>query len=295
MELTKENDKLEQQMKSYEVIFDIVRIVDPTKKKIIGYKDHDVVIDVVPCYSLWADNMECKNCISMKALNDQKTYIKIQHTADKMFLMFATPLNVNGGALVLELIKEITDDFVFETVVQGEGNELRNIVEDLNTIILKDALTGLYNKRYIQQMLPEEISRSTNKNPLTIAMIDIDHFKDINDTYGHPVGDKVLKKLAHVLLKLIRDDKDWAARYGGEEFLLCLPNTNSLKAYKIIERIRKAIEKTNIKIEGEKIKITSSFGLYTVYDDKLTAAEIIKNADSNLYQAKNQGRNQVVL
>lgn len=278
----------------YENIFDIVRTVDPIRKKVIWSNNYKTASDISYCCSLWEGNTECKDCISIKALNDQKTHIKIQHIADKMFLVFAAPVKVNGETLVMELIKDISDDLVFETVVQGQGHILQNIVEDLNTIILKDTLTNLYNRRYIHEMLPKEIMGCNNRRPLSIAIIDIDYFKNINDTYGHNAGDIVIKKFAQTLSHSIRTDVDWAARYGGEEFLVCLPNTDCKRAYKVFERIRKAIERASIKAENNKIQTTGSFGLCTIKNSELTAEDLIKLADEKLYLAKSQGRNRVV-
>jgi len=283
-----------QYINAYERIFDNIRIVDPIEKKVIKQKDKKVIPGSVTCYSLWQDNKECKDCISMKALINEKAYTKIQHNADKMFLMFASPLKVNGKKLVLELIKDITEGLSFETVNQSQGHELRNIVEDLNTLILKDSLTNLYNRRYIDQKLPREINRCTDRRPLSVAMVDIDHFKYVNDTYGHNAGDVVLKKLSKILSKSIRDDSDWVARYGGEELLICLPKTDNKKAYQILERIRKSIERKTIKVEDKEIKITCSFGLCTIKDHKLKSVDINKRSDGKIIEAKNQGRNKVV-
>jgi len=284
---------LKHQVKAYERIFDTVRVVDPVTKKVIVYKDGKDIYDNMACYSRWLDGNECKDCIIIKALNHKKTFVKIQNNADRMFLMSAVPLELNGDIFALELIKDITDNLVFETVYQCEGHELRNIVQDLNTLIMKDTLTSLYNRRYIDRTLPEEIARCNDKNPLSIAMIDVDHFKSINDTYGHNAGDIIIKKLGQILSNSIRNDTDWAARYGGDEFLICLPNTDNKKAYKVLERIRKNVEKINIKIENIKIKVTVSGGLYTLNNNILAPVDLIKYADDKLYNAKEQGRNRI--
>lgn len=291
-EITK-YESLRQQVKAYERIFDTVRVVDPVTKKVIVYKDGKDIYDNMACYSSWLDGNECKDCIIIKALNHKKTFVKIQNNADRMFLMSAVPLELNGDIFALELIKDITDNLVFETVYQCEGHELRNIVQDLNTLIMKDTLTSLYNRRYIDRTLPEEIARCNDKNPLSIAMIDVDHFKSINDTYGHNAGDIIIKKLGQILSNSIRNDTDWAARYGGDEFLICLPNTDNKKAYKVLERIRKNVEKINIKIENIKIKVTVSGGLYTLNNNILAPVDLIKYADDKLYNAKEQGRNRI--
>jgi len=287
--------KLSEQLDAYKRIFDIVRIVDPIRKEIVRNQDNGVISDDALCCSLLLDKNEYSKCIINRSINERKTFIKVQHNGDKMLLMFATPIEIKGDTLALELIKDITDDLVFETVFQEQKHKLQSIVEDLNTLIMKDPLTNLYNRRYIDQMLPREISNCSNKRqPISIAMIDIDHFKDINDAYGHGAGDIVIKRFAQLLSSYTRNNIDWVARYGGEEFLICLPNTDNRKAYMVLERIRKAIERAIIKVGDEEIQITGSFGLFTVIDKELAYTDLIKCADDKLYQAKNQGRNKVV-
>jgi two-component system, cell cycle response regulator len=296
MKLIANNNELIQQIESYEKIFDNVRIVDPMKNKVINFRDNEVTYEDTSCYSLWLTNSKCKNCITRKALEKKSTLCKIQHNENKMFLVFATPLKHNGETYALELLKDITENLVFETIDREQGCEIRNIVEDLSTIIMKDTLTELYNRRHIKQMLPIEISKSIEKREcLSIAIVDIDRFKKINDTYGHDIGDIVLKKFAQMLLKSTRNDLDWVARYGGEEFLICLPNTGSDEAYRALERIRRTVEKTKIKVEDKVLQITASFGLYTIKGNEITAIDLIKRADEKLYEAKKRGRNKVII
>jgi diguanylate cyclase (GGDEF)-like protein len=288
-------DTLKQQAEAYSKIFDIVRMISPLEGKVINFVDNKLEYQESTCFSLWSSNNMCKNCITKKAFKKKDTFCKIQHNGNKMFLVFATPIEANGQTFVLELLKDITDNLVFETVDIEQGHEVRNIIEDLNTLILHDSLTDLYNRRYIKQMIPVEIAKSIDKNqPLSIAMVDIDHFKNINDTFGHTVGDVVLKKLGKILFKAIRGDGDWVARYGGEEFLVCLPNTDNKKAYKILERMREKIEKSQILVDNNLIQVTASFGLYSIIDNNLTAVDLINCADSKLYEAKKLGRNKVV-
>jgi len=176
-----------------------------------------------------------------------------------------------------------------------QGHEVRNITPDLNDLIMKDPLTGIYNRRYIDQTVPLEISKSLHANQhLSIAMIDIDNFKQINDIYGHNAGDIIIKKVGRILSNNIRDDVDWVGRYGGDELLVCLKNVDNDKAYKILERIRKFIDSNDFKVEDKKIHITASFGLCTVKDKEISAVDLIKLADEKLYEAKNQGRNKLV-
>ena len=172
--------------------------------------------------------------------------------------------------------------------------------KEIKLLSRTDALTGCYNRGYLNEVFPREIKRALRyKHSLSLAMCDIDHFKKVNDTYGHQCGDEVLIKFVQSILELIRADADWLARYGGEEFLLVLPETRLENAKVLAERLRKHIAKKVIETEEEKVSITASFGV-TGFDDLSSHKEIItfdaliNTADTYLYAAKKQGRNKVI-
>jgi diguanylate cyclase (GGDEF)-like protein len=129
-------------------------------------------------------------------------------------------------------------------------------------------------------------------------MCDIDHFKKVNDTYGHLSGDAVLKEFVRSIMELIRADSDWLARYGGEEFVLILPETHIQDAFGLAERLRKHIAERAIEASGDKLSITASFGVtgfnVAVPADKVTPETLIGVADRYLYKAKKKGRNKVI-
>ncbi|MFH0738716.1 MAG: diguanylate cyclase, partial [Candidatus Omnitrophota bacterium] len=165
-------------------------------------------------------------------------------------------------------------------------------LEELSTI---DHLTRVYNRRYFDSRINQEISRAKRKNHvLSLAMIDIDHFKGFNDAYGHAEGDSVLGAVAKILQERIRP-MDIVCRYGGEEFAIILPETDSFQAELVAERIRKAIERAEIDGEKEKYKATVSLGISTLSLPADTKEALINQADLALYQAKDKGRNQVVV
>jgi len=166
---------------------------------------------------------------------------------------------------------------------------------------LTDALTGVRNRRYLDQRLSEEVISSVRSHkPLAFLFVDIDYFKKINDNHGHQIGDKVLKKVADLIYSQLRA-ADIIARYGGEEFAVLLKEQGINDAQHIAERIRSTIEKTNIVSEGKIIPVTASIGIAELTQlqnktqdiEKLTYL-LTEAADSALYQAKENGRNQVI-
>ena len=176
-------------------------------------------------------------------------------------------------------------------------NNTIEALENIQTIMNyanRDYLTGLYNRRYFFQAMGEyveDVKESGEK--FAVAMIDIDHFKKVNDTYGHDIGDKVIITLADIL-RSSTSPRDVVARFGGEEFCIVLKNINRYSALDILERIRSEVEEYSFAIDKEQhIKFTISIGA-VVHNDEDDLEETINEADMCLYKAKNSGRNQVV-
>ncbi len=175
------------------------------------------------------------------------------------------------------------------------AGELMEANSKLREMAFQDGLTGLFNHRYFQELMAREMSRSVRYGSvLSLMMFDIDHFKVVNDTYGHPGGDVILRKLATLVQDSMRTS-DVVARYGGEEFAVILPETNAGGCKVFAERLRRKVEQMTTDIDGIQVKITVSIGLAT-YQPGMAATEksqLIDAADRALYQSKKNGRNRV--
>ncbi len=183
-----------------------------------------------------------------------------------------------------------------ETLVNQSASSIANAKMYLKVerMATTDGLTGLFNHRCFQERINEEMERVERyPEKLSILLMDIDHFKKFNDTYGHPVGDKVLKTAASIFQSSLRK-VDFAARYGGEEFVAILINTDKKGAIKMGERIRKNIARKQVEISKEKVSISVSIGLATYPDNSKDKKGIINLADKALYFAKETGRNRCV-
>ncbi len=168
------------------------------------------------------------------------------------------------------------------------------LYKDIETLAITDGLTAAYTRRYFLERFEEEIKRSqARRTKLSFLMLDVDHFKRINDQYGHLTGDAVLKEIGVIIKENIREI-DIAGRYGGEEFCVVLPDTDLEGARVVAERIRKSTESRLIRAYDAAIRITISIGVSTYPADGKLAEEIIDKADWSLYRAKSQGRNCVV-
>jgi diguanylate cyclase (GGDEF)-like protein len=173
--------------------------------------------------------------------------------------------------------------------------EINQLQADLKKQALRDPLTGLYNRRYLSETLDRELTRcKRNKEPLSVIIMDVDHFKTINDTYGHQAGDEFLKTIASLIQSHARGS-DVACRYGGEEFLLLMPGTNLQTAAKRAEDLRVICSETQVLFEMKNLVVTISFGVASYPDHGTTPDEILIKADRALYQSKNNGRNLVTV
>lgn len=159
-----------------------------------------------------------------------------------------------------------------------------------------DPQLRVFDRRYLHERLPQEAARSRcNGQPLSLVMADLDHFKKINETYGHHTGDRVLQHAVRLMRTALRAS-DWLARYGGQEFVIVLPETPLLGAYAVAERIRHLCCETPMEIPESKLQVTASFGVATidgVAPSPADAEAMLREADKALYQSKCAGRNRV--
>lgn len=166
---------------------------------------------------------------------------------------------------------------------------------DLQKLALSDALTGALNRRSLEQEAARLSARCTRTgDTLAIMMIDVDHFKSINDRYGHPVGDEVLRRLAGMAQKIVRSD-DYFARYGGEEFCILLPSTTEKDAWILADRLRQTYASMAMEFGGEVLQSTVSIGISDSTHAGLEFTSLLAAADQAMYRAKQEGRNRVVM
>lgn len=201
-------------------------------------------------------------------------------------------INAQEKALVIQ--EELNQNL--DQIVRQRTEELELANRQLKELSIRDGLTGLYNRRHFDELLKIEYQRSfREKTWITAMMLDIDHFKRLNDSYGHPCGDECLKHFARVVLEALHRPPDIVARYGGEEFVVVLPGTDGAGGQVVAENIRCAVEAIEVQWEGRTITMTASIGVASMIPpDRHNHEAVLKVADANLYQAKESGRNRVV-
>ena len=214
----------------------------------------------------------CGSAISLYTLAELSLLIAV---------VYAVYLSVRDDQRLQDKLEQETVELILE------GERIRHYAEH-------DGLTGLWNHRIIVERLRQELDRSRQDGmPLSVILVDIDHFKKINDTFGHPVGDLVLKELSGIFMSCLRAH-DWGGRYGGEEFLFILPGCRMEDALARAEELRQAVQSAHI-VDGDTgLKVTASFGVASDFNSNCESEAVIRVVDTALYRAKNNGRNCVV-
>jgi diguanylate cyclase (GGDEF)-like protein len=245
-----------------------------TYGEIFHYKNKNSLLNISLTFLGMSENNSSKQTIKKTTFEEQSN--KFEHN-------FIT----NKHYLVLDALTNLTN-----TVI----SELEEAKQQLKDQANRDYLTGLYNRRYFNTVAQDIIHISKRQNkPVSVIMLDIDKFKNINDTYGHSVGDEVIKTLSNILVETTRKS-DIVSRFGGEEFAILLPFTNKDGAFKIAQKIRQTVENKKINIENNKLlQFTISLGVDIMDESEQSIEKALNRADEALYIAKETGRNKVVV
>ncbi|MGJ8694497.1 MAG: diguanylate cyclase [Thalassotalea sp.] len=265
---------------------------DSGENAFIQLKEHDIDLVLLDIYM--------PNLSGIETLANIRTYDTYNHIPVIM-LSASDDEDEIVNALDLGAADYVTKPYITKVLLARirTAIRLKEKNQELETLATTDYLTGLSNRKFFYENAQKSIKQSnrTHDYPVVIVMFDIDHFKNVNDTYGHDAGDIVLKHFSDLLLASFRE-YDLIARIGGEEFAACMPNTNLEDALMACERFRSQVENYQFPISLEHstvIKITTSIGVTANQGVILTLEELMKLADESLYQAKAQGRNKVII
>ncbi len=287
----------------------VLKKVSPEEDAVVCQKEIDFQIE---CGTFsWIINRGQPAVVLPMALKEKNTVIILPLCTVKKTLgviMIAT--SIEQSSITQENIRLLTmlarqyalviENALLYDNLRKEHTALEKANAEITILSITDPLTGIYNRGYLTERIPQEIKRAMRYgHALSVIMCDIDHFKKINDTYGHLAGDQVLKQFVQIITGLIRLDVDWMARYGGEEFFVVLPVTDFAGALHQAERLRTGIAKRPFDVDSNQIDVTASFGVtgfnsQETFEKEITPELIITTADKYLYEAKEQGRNRVV-
>lgn len=259
-------------------VFDVVRFVDVETNKIISIDEkNNIHTSPYSCYSLWERTGKCQNCTSHKAKASKSSTTKFEYVNNEFYYVISEYMEVDGNPYVLELVSKIKENF--EVALYGKTNMSQSI-EDLQKKLYTDELTGVYNRRYLEDRMYRD------KNICAVAMVDLDYFKNVNDKYGHFVGDVILSETSKVMLESVRS-KDMVIRYGGDEFIIMFSEISRSIVEMRLNQIRLNIQNTLLKNTG--IERTCSIGCAF---GSCSVEYLLQEADKMLYEAK-KTRNRV--
>ncbi len=259
-----------------------------------------------PCYfCIHKRDQVCPHCGVVKVFEDGKVHehhstLTMQDGSVRVVHSISAPIRDVSGSVVnaVEVVRDVTDRVAMEKEVKEKSWELERVNKKLAKMAVTDGLTMLFNHRFFQDSLKREFKRLARHRALpflSIAMIDIDHFKKLNDAYGHQAGDRVLRGLSKILKTSVRLT-DTVARYGGEEFVIIMPETDFGGTEIVAERIRQNVENAEFAYRNEVLKVTVSIGLASYPKETIRSEDdLVKAADRALYRAKAEGRNRVVI
>ena len=276
-------------------MYQAVRFVDPIAKRVINCKNNELAESGDRCFDFWERDKICDNCVSIRAFNENRTFVKVEYGSENVFIVSAVPVELSDRRIVIELLNDGTHSLIFQNGNYNNSSEIYAMIDNMNNLALRDPLTGVYNRRYINEKLPIDlVNAALLQRDMSVIMADIDFFKKVNDTYGHLAGDEVLKSFAGIISGCLKRESDWVSRFGGEEFLICLPGAGLDKAAEVAEKMRMQVEATEIMANTHPIRITASFGVCTMKPVQGSKVDdFIELADKKLYLAKSNGRNRV--
>ena len=269
-------EQVETEMAQYRTIFTVVRLLDAAQ---VGGEES--INSFCSCYSYWGKNTPCRNCISRQVLEDHRQRTKLEYMGSEVFQVTAVYREVDGVPCVMELIQKLDG----ETLIDPEnGERLIDSIASYHTKLYHDALTDSYNRLYFEDALKDKT------DPAGVAVLDLDDFKLINDTYGHQAGDIALRTCVDVVRACIRKS-DVLIRYGGDEFLLVLPGIERAAFLAKLDRIREQLHTASVP-GYSRLQLSASIGGVITQPGE-TVEQAVSRADKLMYQAKNR-KNMVV-
>jgi len=279
-------EKVRKKLSIIENMYDGIRIINPINKNIISIKNDEIKNLSGKCYESFDKGTLCSNCISMRAYIEKDTFIKMECISNKVMLIVATPVIINEEMYVVEMIKNISSQNNETSNVNYENN-VSIMIDNINEKIIRDDLTGAYNKIYIEERLPVDIRNSSiNEKLLSVIMIDIDDFENINDKCGQEIGIKILEDFSKIINDSVVKNSYWIARYSVDKFIVVLNDINKEESYKILENIRDLLEETSFEYNEEIIKLKSNLGIYCSENEIADIKSILVKLKKSIFEEK---------
>lgn len=293
MELKKEftRDEVEELIGLLSDGSNIVRLVDPLSEFLVN-TDGSLQVGNI-CRTVWGRPHRCENCSSLRALQTQGVLYKMEFCDDRIYWIISRYMNVEGHDCVLEFVVDTTDSIIIEG---GSADEISEIIDGYNHQVIYDSLTGIFNRNYLETIFMPTIGfRRAYNMPIHIAVVDLDRFKDVNDTYGHAAGDKLLTDMGGYWRARFdsrkKNHERIAIRYGGDEIIILCCEGNYEDFVREIDDAYKNMRKTCYIDESTTIPFTLSYGTASteeMAETKWTWDTLFEKADERMYAMKQE-------
>ncbi|WP_187620294.1 GGDEF domain-containing protein [Selenomonas ruminis] len=276
----------------FQQMFDVIRLVEQDGHYVCKCNhDGSCTITDETCFSVWGKKQRCHNCVSRQAYDEERQHVKFEYANNRYFFVIARPIWLRGKKYAIEFVMDVTNQFTPNN--PSEGNFVMNLIHELERVSSRDPFTGLFNKNYLQKELTQALAKrhteAQSDAPLYLAIWDIDNFKQVNDTYGHDMGDKILLRAAQALQRGITSEDGITARFGGDEFMILFHKTDRSYCEHLLRAIKNDIDhQTHSGLlcnESSCFRVSISYGLADVHAYP-TAAEALHAADQQLYAHK---------
>jgi diguanylate cyclase (GGDEF)-like protein/PAS domain S-box-containing protein len=265
----------------------VINSWSPSAERLTGYTESEAIGEKLGRFC----NL---SALEVDILDEQLTFAREEGWHSRDYLCQHKSGHNFFAQTMIAVLRDEDDEFSGYTVVFRDITERKVSSDNLANLLTKDHLTGAINRAHFFNLAEKEFARANRyQHSISIVMLDADHFKRVNDGWGHPVGDEVLKSIVKIAEGALRPG-DTIARFGGEEFVVMLPKINRVEALVIAERLRSNIEASSVETDGQQVKITVSIGVASMNDSRPTLKQLLTAADSALYHAKSRGRNRIV-
>lgn len=267
-------------------LFDSYRIVDVNTYLVYDWHDGKKVAANQRCYEVWKRGDACKNCISRTSILEKKRIIKLEYFEGQIYLIVAVPIMLDDELFSLELVCNVTDSLVVNDSFHTQNMGVQEIIHQMNDAAVRDPHTGIFNKRYAEQELCKAVLDWKDGDQFFVGVLDIDHFKLINDTYGHVEGDEVLHVLAQILVLSAAQGNGWASRIGGDEFMIVWNGVSPQAAQEMVRELQEAVGAHIFTKNDIQFTISVSVGLAEYRPEFADWKEFLEEADQKMYAIK---------
>ncbi len=281
-----EFEQLDEELKKQLSLYapDFYRIVDVVTHDVFDYRKGELIKTHQKCYQIWNMNTPCTNCTSSRAVKENKNVIKLGFLDNHIFLIHSVPVNIDNRSYSVEVIQDVSSSFLLQENNLQKADEAVCLISLFNERIMKDSSTNLFNKQYLFESLPSMMKHAQcEKQPLSLAVLDVDHFKRVNDLYGHLFGDEVILKIANAL-KALMNESVHSARAGGDEFAVIFENIDQSEALAICDKATRPLASLRFELHPE-YSIAISYGVAAMREND-TVESFINRADRMMYAMK---------